>query len=356
MTQHTIASPIRIGIIGAGAATEKLYLPAITHVPGSVVTHLIDLDAQRRTELAAQHHIATTSGDYRDLFGKVDAVVVATPPSSHAALSIACLEAGLDVLCEKPLTISRAEGERMSEAARRTGRHLAVGMVRRLSYSSQILRMILRANLLGELQRFDVAEGYEFRWPVRSGHLFQNSKAGGVLVDTGTHLIDLLYWATGASAIRLRSYRDDGWGGVPANAEIECEIETGWGWISGRITLSFTRSLRNTIRLEGLHGSVEAPTLPGGLDVRMLPRDTSEPPLQIRPQQVDQPRTLTDQFALQIERFVEALRGGPVRYVPAEEALPTLALIEACQTNRTLLVQSWECKHLEPFFGVAADD
>ena len=104
---------IKLGIIGCGAITERGYLPAVRLLSNTVLTHLVDLDLERAASLAKHFGIPSFVDDYRQLYGKVDAVVVATPPNSHAPISIDCLNHGLHVLCEKPLAPSIDEAEQM---------------------------------------------------------------------------------------------------------------------------------------------------------------------------------------------------------------------------------------------------
>ena len=78
-----------------------------------------------------------------EVFEEVDAVVVATPPSSHASISIDCLNHGLHVLCEKPLATSVEEAKEVVAASKRTQAHLAGGMGRRVHWSSQLLKKLI---------------------------------------------------------------------------------------------------------------------------------------------------------------------------------------------------------------------
>lgn len=342
---------IRLAFIGVGAVTQELYLPAMAGMPQVSITHLADLDLVRCREVAAAFNIPHAISDFRELFGQVDAVVLATPPGSHAPLAVACLENGLHVLCEKPLTTSTEAARRMIDAARAAGRYLAVAMVRRLSLTSELLHTFISTGMLGRLERITIAEGYEFRWPLRTGHLFQDSTAGGVLIDTGTHLLDLMFWASAGSEARLIRYRDDSWGGVAANAIVECEVQTPYGTPYAEITLSFSRPLSNTITLAGEHGRLIAPTLHGGTEILFYPAATPSTAVVLRRQDNPPPRLITDQFALQVARFAETIATGEHLSVPATDALPTISLIEQCHTSREMMVQPWERKHLESFFG-----
>ena len=121
---------VKFAIVGSGAITEQSYLPVAEMIPNVVVIHLIDLDVERAIDVARNYQISDVISDYREIYGKVDAVIVATPPTSHAKISIDCMNHGLHVLCEKPLASSVVQAREMVETRKRTSMHLAVGMVR----------------------------------------------------------------------------------------------------------------------------------------------------------------------------------------------------------------------------------
>ena len=116
---------VKFAIIGAGAITEKSYLPAAEMASNAVVSHLVDLDINRAKDVARRFQIANFDNNYEKVFGKVDAVIVATPPDSHAKISIDCLNHGIHVLCEKPLAASVDQAVNMVEIAKRASRHLS---------------------------------------------------------------------------------------------------------------------------------------------------------------------------------------------------------------------------------------
>lgn len=345
---------IKLGIIGCGAIAEKGYLPASNLVSNIVLTHVVDLDLDRAERVAKHFHIPDFVDDYRFLYGKVDAVVVATPPNSHAPISIDCLNHGLHVLCEKPLAPSVREGEEMIAVSRKTGRHLAVGMIRRLSPSFQLLKRALETDMLGEIRGFDLEEGSQFNWPLRTGHLFQDKISGGVLADTGPHVLDLLLWLFGSESVNLVNYSDDRWGGVEANALIELEIELGSRKIIGTVDLSFNRRLRNTVRIYGEKGWLEAPAM-GGSEIRFH-LGKHERDVMILKHEGSDSRKLLDNFATQLSSFADSLINNSRNYVEAHEALPALSLIEECRNSRKMIAHPWEIKHLESFFSGKMDE
>lgn len=127
----------------------------------------------------------------------VDAVYVATPVDQHAPQTIAALEAGKDVLVEKPMALNSQEASAMCRAAQRAGRRLAVAYYRRFWPRYQQIHELLNTGELGQIltSRWSLASWYApqgddpMAWrvePSRSG--------GGVMMDIGSHRLDLLAW------------------------------------------------------------------------------------------------------------------------------------------------------------------
>ena len=339
---------VKFAIVGSGAITEQSYLPVAEMIPNVVVTHLIDLDVERAIDVARNYQISDVISDYREIYGKVDAVIVATPPSSHAKISIDCMNHGLHVLCEKPLASSVVQAREMVETGKRTSMHLAVGMVRRLNWSAQILKKLIGSDLLGNIHGFDIEEGWEFNWPLRTAHTFQAGKSGGVVPDAGSHIFDLLLWILGSQDARVLSCRDDNWGGVAMNAEVELKIERNSRRITGKVELSYTRKLRNTLKIHGERGCLEAETV-GANEIYFYPLGENEEPIILKPQNAGSKKKNED-FALQLHHFADSIINNTKKYVPAEEAITTMALIEDCYRLRKPMTQPWNMKHLESFF------
>src|SRR6266536_3703994 len=99
--------------------------------------------------------------------------------------------------------------------------------------------------------------GFVYNWPVASGFFFSKEQAGGgVLVDTGSHMLDLLLWWLG-DVIDVVEYRDDSLGGVEAECWLSLVLQTPTGPVQGNIILSRLRKLRNTARIVGERFTIE---------------------------------------------------------------------------------------------------
>ena len=210
------------------------------------------------------------------------------------------------------------------------------------------MKRLVQENVLGEIHRFDVEEGGEFGWPLRTGHIFTNGSAGGVLADAGAHIFDLVLWILGSQRVQLVRCADDNWGGVEANAVVELTVERHSRPIVGRVELSFTRSLRNTLRIYGEKGCLEAPTRDGVEALFHLNDEDADPVILRLPNA--KPMKKTQAFALQLSNLVDSIIDGASKYVAADQVLTSISLIEQCHRTREIAVQPWERKRVESFF------
>ena len=189
----------------------------------------------------------SVEADHRAAIGRAEAAVVAVPNHLHAPLALDLLRGGLHVLVEKPMALSAADCDAMIAAAAASRARLTVGLQFRFFDSTALVRDLLAADLLGPLRRFDLRLGVVSRWPFATDFALRREAAGGgVLVDYGVHVLDLLLHWLGDLA--PRGYRDDAEGGVEANCELELEHASG---LRGAVEISRTRNLRNTCVFEG---------------------------------------------------------------------------------------------------------
>ncbi len=132
---------IRVGIVGCGEVSQVMHIPALRQLPDRfVITALCDTQQAVLAGVAARMNAPLETGaDYRDLVASpmVDAVLVANPNIFHAEVALAAMAHGKDVLIEKPMCVTLAEADALSEAGRRTGRIAQVGYMRRYAGALQ---------------------------------------------------------------------------------------------------------------------------------------------------------------------------------------------------------------------------
>ena len=190
---------IKAGIVGCGGIATQKHFPALSLLKDEVeIVHFCDIIEERAVKAAKAHGIsgAKVSIDYNDLVKdkSIDVVYVLTPNVNHCPITCAALEAGKHVLCEKPMAISSAEGRKMVETAKKTGKKLTIGYQNRFRRDSRELFSRTRNNELGEVY-FAKAHAIRRRGVPTWGVFPDKSKqGGGPLIDIGTHALDLTLW------------------------------------------------------------------------------------------------------------------------------------------------------------------
>ena len=188
----------RVAIIGAGLQARRR-LPAIVEDRDYEVALIVDRKEEKAASLANALD-AEVATDWRAAVGnkEIAVVIVLTYPDSHASISVAAMEAGKDVLCEKPLSRTEEEAEAMIATASRTGRILKCGFNHRFHPAVLEAHRLFSAGHIGEpvfgRARYGIAgrEGLEREW--RSD---PKVVSGGQLMEQGIHLVDLFRWFFG---------------------------------------------------------------------------------------------------------------------------------------------------------------
>lgn len=177
--------PIRFGIIGTGSIAQRFFA-GLAHVPNACVAAVYSRGSAKARQFAAVHHIPTVFDEIDDLLASdIDAVYIATPHPSHAALSIAALKAGKAVLCEKPAATSLAELDAVIATAQACGRLYMEAMKPPFFPLYQFIRERIAAGVIGDV-RFVRAGFANPNMPV--GHaVLDPTQAGGGLLDIGIY-------------------------------------------------------------------------------------------------------------------------------------------------------------------------
>lgn len=327
---------LRLAIVGCGAVTEIHHLPVSIHSDHFAVTALVDKSLPRARRLADKYSVSTVTDDYREIIRQADAAIVALPNCWHAPVTIDLLRQGVHVLVEKPMALKTQECDKMI-AASQASAILAVGLDFRFFAASKFVKHALANSLLGNIFSFDIRLGVISRWPFASDFLVRKDSAGGgVLIDFGVHVLDLLIWWLG-DYDRLEYY-DDAMGGVEADCELRLWLRCG---ASGIVELSRTRDLRNTCVIRGEHGELEIGMWnPDPLvrlriknqDIALHGRVNSKNGIETNWQEV---------FRRQLDDFAEAVLEHRQPFIPGHEGKRSIKLIEACYDSRQLRKHPW---------------
>jgi predicted dehydrogenase len=190
-----MTSPVRIAVVGAGAISQLAHLPVLAKLRGAELVVLCDNDRAKARALADRFGIPDVFTDIDDLldYDSVDLAVVATPNHLHEPHVLQLLAAGVDVLCERPLSLTSKGVERILAAATRGDRKVFVANNHRFRSDVQTLVRFLGGGELGKLMGMR-AGSYHPRGKVEGWRLRRQEAGGGVLFEQGFALIDLAMW------------------------------------------------------------------------------------------------------------------------------------------------------------------
>jgi predicted dehydrogenase len=204
----------RVGLVGAGAIAQLAHLPVLSKIKGAQLVALCDNDGPKASALAERLGIPDVFTDFEDLLelDQVDAVVIATPNHLHEPHVLRALKSKVDVLCERPLSLTSRGAERILAAAKSSGSKVVVGNNHRFRSDVQQLNRFIQGGELGRL--IGVRAGQYQLATSRTGWRFRRPEAGGgAFFEHGFPLVDLALWlADFPDPVRVNAHMDRGRG------------------------------------------------------------------------------------------------------------------------------------------------
>lgn len=312
--------PIRIGILGAARIAPNAVVIPARGDPQFAVVAVAARDPARAKAFAAEHGIPDVAEDYAALAAHpdVDLVYNALPPKGHARWSIAALEAGKTVLCEKPFSLTATEARTMVAAGARTGKPLIEAYHYRFHGIVTRALDIVRAGDLGRLIEAEAV--FETRIAKKPGQLrWLVGQGGGALMDLGCYCVHSLRMFSGEE---------------PEIAAAECAVEDGVD-ASTDATLRFPGGLRAklwtsmnaekfaaTLHLKGEKGSLSLsnfvqPAMGCTLTVTAGGKTFAE--------EAEGPTT----YAAQLAHVGDVMRRGAIPLTGGADSIATMECIEA---------------------------
>ncbi len=192
---------INWGIIGCGDVTEVKSGPAFNRVPNSALVAVMRRNAEKAADYAKRHNIPKWYTDANQLINdpEVNAIYIATPPSSHEEYTIAAINAGKPVYVEKPMALNYESAKKMADAAKEKNVKLVVAHYRREWPMFKKIKQLVNDKTIGEVRTVQL----EFnRPPLTATDLADEKKAwrvnpaisgGGLFHDLAPHQLDIMY-------------------------------------------------------------------------------------------------------------------------------------------------------------------
>lgn len=314
----TSTKKVKFGMVGAGAIAQA-YAQAFRECQAADLVGVADI------RLDAAEAIASASdckgfASHKDMLDgvKPDAVVVCTPPVTHPEICNWFMENGVHVLCEKPLAIDSKSANDMVDCAQRTGSLFT--MASKFRYVNDVMRAksIVTSGILGEIILFEnTFTGYvdmSSRWnsdPTISG--------GGVLIDNGTHSVDIMRYFLGPLA-ELQAVAGKRVQDLPVEDTVRIFVRSESG-VMGSIDLSWSlnKQLPTYINIYGDQGTVVV-----GWKESKYRRSSDQDWIVF-----GNGYNKTQAFSAQLDNFAGAIRGDEVLLIKPEDALASVSVVEA---------------------------
>lgn len=191
---------IRVGIIGQGRSGRNIHAQWLTRVPDRFRIVVVADVLEDRGKRAEEDYGCESCTDYRDMLARtdLDLIVNATPSHLHAPVTREALEAGLNVLCEKPLARRAAEVDDLIATAERTGNLFAIYQQSRYAPYFRQVRSVIDSGVLGRIVMVKIAfNGFSRRWDWQT----LQEMNGGSLLNTGPHPLDQALQLFGADTM-----------------------------------------------------------------------------------------------------------------------------------------------------------
>lgn len=318
--------------MGCGRVFERFHLPAIARVPE--VSLVAACDTNRIRLNWGEHPFAPSIlSDTPAVLLRcpgLEAVLVLTPPPSHAANVVQALHAGLHVLVEKPMALSAAEARQMADAARLSRRHLQVGFTRRFRRPYRQLRDALLQNPGGCRKMYFELAFPAGSWNAETGFLGDDSRGGGVLDDVLSHQVDLVCWLIGARPDRVRCKATSS-GGVSAELEIggvSVHCDSAHGRYAERLEVELAGG--RVLQASGSHFGAARLRSERWRRSRALVLDRLS---LLGDRLLHRANVTLGSFENQLRDFVSATRGGSSEGATAEDGLKAVEIVQACRTS-----------------------
>lgn len=344
--------PLRVGVVGLGFA-GRTHIKSYLAVPGVEVVAIAGLEPDGLKEIGEEYGIENRYERWEDLLARddLDVVSVCTPTHLHAPVSVAALEHGCHVLCEKPLARAGDEAKAIVDAAARAGRVLQVAFNHRRRDDVDVLKHQIDAGQLGKVY-YAKAHWLRRNGIPGMGSWFTNREmaGGGPLIDLGVHILDMAMYLLGepraltVSASTFAELGPRGLGGSP-NAvkhmvgsayEVE-DLATAFIRLDNGGTLLLETSWA-TFRKPGDDFGVELFGTDGGAkigvenyvkeDTLRLYTDVAGVPAEVRPGVSG-----AEGHRGVVREFIEAIRGGDWSAHVGREGLARTRIIDACYAS-----------------------
>jgi predicted dehydrogenase len=317
--------PTNIAVIGLGGISQVNHLPILNKMSNVKVVALCDINKSRLLSVAHKFGVKHTFTDYKEMIKNtdIDALIIATPTSSHKEIAIDCIEAKKNLLIEKPIARTFKETEEIVNAAKKNKVQIMVGMNMRYRPDIMLLKSIINAGDLGT--PFYVKLGW-LRKQSSEGKWFTKKEdaGGGVILDLGIVLLDIALWllnfpaiktvSTHNYAINTKTVEDASISFMRCQPDSIISLETSWSLSSEKDSFYLN-----------VHGSKGSASLN---PLRIIRRNEDQQ-IDLTPFKSENPLALFKKsYTNELKHFIGAVRGLNPILSTGNEALSRMKIVE----------------------------
>ena len=320
---------LRVGLVGAGSIAQVAHLPILAKHPDIDLVAVCDTDDGKMKSLTAKFDIPKWYYVYDKMLKNenLDALVISTPSVFHYPMAYMALKKGVHVFVEKPVALKLNDAEKLEAQAKKGKLSVMVGMQNRFRSDVKILKEFIQKGELGEI--FYIKTGWLKRWnkkDMASWHSEKKSSGGGVLMDMGIPLLDLVYFIMDfpkIKKIRLYDYYLNPDIDVEDAALAIIEMKSG-------MTITVEISWRMFLKKDTVYTHVFGKKGAAKLNPLRVNKTLYGNLVNVSPLDIDQN---TDFFKTaykeQINNFVKTVRGEEPNHSSIADAIKIMRIIEA---------------------------
>ena len=308
----------RFGLIGAGGIAQS-YLQAFQQTTEAKLIAVADVRPEAAEAMAEQAGCNSYSS-YQQMAEQeeLDAIILCTPPVTHLEISCYFLQRKVNVLCEKPLSIDARSARTMLDTAEREG--VTLTMASKFRYVEDVIRAksLIASGILGEIVLFENA--FTARVEMRDRWNSNPSiSGGGVLMDNGTHSVDIMRYFLGPLA-EVQTVEGKRIQGLAVEDTVRIFVKSTTG-VVGNVDLSWSinKDLDSYIRIYGSQGTISI-----GWKESKYRQATSQDWITF-----GKGYNKVQAFTSQINNFARAIRGEEKLLITAEDGLASVEVVEA---------------------------
>ncbi len=325
------------GVAGLGNVASKFFAPAMSRSSRSELAACVDVNPESARKFADTFAVSKVCGDFDEMVNdpEIDAVYLATPNSLHYPQVKQALQAGKDVLCEKPLSLSLEHGTELVNIANEAKRLLHVSFQFRFEQLFMHLRDLISSGEMGEIRSIRLFGCAAVANPAPGWR--QTPQEGGIFADLAVHFMDLVPWLTGLefSDISARVNPAD----VDANPNRTITVLGTLG-TSCHAVIGAGREVaggQNNLTIEGTKKSAAVATWRGAA--------VSELVLQDREGRTVETMELAPIFEREIAAFEDEREGKTTELATSMDGIRGIvladAIFESIKTGRVVDVTNW---------------